>query len=461
MFSRSCAVLLLATIVPLAATASEPAAKPSRPNIIFIMIDDLGWADLAFQGNKLIDTPHLDRMAKQGMRFTDAYAAAPVCSPSRAAILTGKSPARLHLTTHIPDRFVPDDGRPLPADTLDYLPAEHVTVAERLRAVGYRTAFMGKWHLAGKSGRQGIGDTKYYPEQQGFEMNLGGCALGGPPTFFDPFRIHNLESRQPGQYLPDRLAEEAIAFIRAHRKQPFLLFLWNYTVHWPMEAKPELVEKYSKREGLGLKDPRYGAKVEAMDASIGKILAALDKLEMAEETLVIFTSDNGGYSGVADNRPLREGKGYLYEGGMRVPLLVRWPGVVAPNSVCRVPVIGTDFYATLLGAAGLSLEEASDGESLMPLLKQTGSLKRTAIHFHYPNYAWHMDNRLGSVIREGDFKLIERFDDGSIELYNVVDDISETRELSEQMPEKAADLKRKLHAWRLESGALMPKRPAS
>jgi arylsulfatase A-like enzyme len=451
---------LLVLVISLFAMPTGAKAVAEQPNVVVILIDDLGWMDLGCQGNERVDTPHVDRLASQGMRFTDAYAAAPVCSPTRAAILTGRAPARLHLTTHIPDRFVPNDGRPLPAETLDHLPLQYVTISERLRAAGYRTAFMGKWHLAGKAGRQGLGKTEFYPERQGFELNLGGCALGGPPTYFDPFRIHNLEDRRPGEYLPDRLADEAIEFIRKNRNNPFLLFLWNYTVHWPMEAKPALVEKYARRKGPGLKDPRYGAKIEALDAAIGRIVAAIDKLDLTERTLLVFTSDNGGFSGVADNRPLRAGKGYLYEGGIRVPLVVRWPGVVPARTTCRVPVVSTDFYPTLLEVAGLSPEtsDPSDGESLMPVLKKTGSLKRSALHFHFPNYAWHMDNRLGSAIRKGDYKLIERFDDGSVELYNLAEDIAESRELSAEMPEKAAELRRELHAWRTDCDARMPRR---
>ncbi len=245
-----------------------------------------------------------------------------------------------------------------------------------------------------------------------------------------------------------------------NREKPFLIFLWNYAVHWPMEAPAGLVEKYASRKGPGLRDHRYGAMIEALDAAIGRILANLDELGLTDRTLVVFTSDNGGYSGVADNRPLRQGKGYLYEGGVRVPLIVRWPGVVKPRSVCDTPVISMDFYPTLLEAAGLSTEGvgALDGESLMPLLRQTGRLERDAIYFHYPNYAWHRSNRLGGAIRSGRYKLIERFDDGSVELYDLADDIGERRDLSKRFPGKATELLRRLKEWRKETGAAMPRR---
>lgn len=442
--------------------ASSAAASKKRTNIILIMIDDLGWMDLRCQGNKQLDTPNIDRLASQGMLFTDAYSAAPVCSPTRAAIMTGQSPARLGLTTHIPDRpqYAPKDAKLLSAKTLNHLPLEHVTIAERLKEAGYVTAFFGKWHLSHASAKKGFSEKELRPEYQGFDLNIGGCSFGGPPSYFDPYRNPTIKSRREGEYLPDRLADEAIEFIRAHREKPFFVALWNYTVHWPMQAPQELIDKYKQRIGPGLKDPRYGAMIEAMDTAVGRILAAFDKLKLSDNTLVIFTSDNGAFAGVADNRPLRASKGHLYEGGIRVPLIVRWPGEVRAKTICRTPVISTDFYPTLLDAAGVKpkTDKTVDGESITPLLRQTGPLKRKAIYFHYPNYAWHGSNRLGGAIREGDYKLIERYDDGSVELYNLADDLSEERDLSTRMPEKADELKRKLETWLIESGAIMPER---
>ncbi len=441
--------LLAVIYCPSIATAAD------RPNVIFVLVDDMGWMDLHCQGNERLDTPAIDHFADQGMRFTDAYAAAPVCSPTRAALMTGQSPARLHLTTHIPDRFVPDDGRPLPAETLNELPLEHVTIAERFKAAGYATAFMGKWHLSGR----GAGSPEFYPEKQGFDVNLAGCGFGGPPGYFAPYRIHNLTSRTDDEYLPDRLVDEAMAFIGRHRDEPFMLCLWHYTVHWPMEAPEPLVEKYKERLGPGIKDPRYAGMIEALDSAFGRLMAELDRLRLTQNTLVVFTSDNGGYLGVADNRPLRLGKGYLYEGGIRVPLLVRWPGVITPGTTCSVPVVSTDFYPTLLEAAGLEFDREipCDGQSLMPLLTGRGALEPRALFFHYPNYAWHKANRLGGAVRQGDYKLIENYDDGSVELYNLKEDIGETQDLSKKLPKKAAELKARLFVWLTETGAAMPK----
>ena len=452
----SCIVAGLLMFLPPVAVAKD------RPNILFIMVDDLGWMDLRCQGNTRLQTPFIDQLATQGMRFTDAYAAAPVCSPTRAAVLTGLSPARLRITNHIPDqkRFTPKNAKLAPAAMLNHLPQERVTIAERLKQAGYATGFFGKWHLAGDRvpKKQGQGDLRYYPERQGFDVNLGGCAMGGPFSFFDPYNLHNLPPRRAGEYMPDRLADEVVEFIKKKRDDPFLVFLWNYTVHWPMEAPAALVEKYKKRKDLGRLDPRYAAMIESMDASIGRILKSLDELKIADNTLVVFTSDNGAFGGVADMHPLRAAKGFLYEGGIRVPLIVRWPGVVTPDAVCREPVISMDFFPTFLEAANLKPNTASlvEGESLWPLLKQSGSLKRQAIYFHYPNYAFHQGNRLGSAIRQGDYKLIERFDDNSVELYDVRRDLGESKDLAKQFPERAAAMRDKLIAWRKQTDAAMP-----
>lgn len=439
------------------ALAAAP-VHAGKPNILFILIDDLGWMDLHCQGNANLKTPHIDALAGQGMRFTDAYAAAPVCSPTRAAIMTGQSPARLHITNHLPhqDRFTPEDSRLLPAEMLDHLPLEHVTLAERLREeAGYATAFIGKWHLYKGKERQ------YNPLHQGFDINIGGCSYGGPPTFFDPYRIDFLPDREAGEYLPDRLADEAIAFIKQQdaKGAPFFVALWNYTVHWPMEAPARLVAKYRDRPLKGYRDHRYAAMIEAMDMAIGRVLGTLDQLEDAEDTIVVFTSDNGPFGGVGDARPLRGDKGHLYEGGIRVPLIVRWPGKIKAGSVNSTPVISTDFYPTLLSVAGLGSEEgrANDGEDLLPLLMAGKSLKRQAIFWHYPNFAFHRDNRLGSAIRAGDYKLLEFFDDQSVELYNLREDIGEKMNLAGKKPELAMRMKAQLHAWRADTKAAMPK----
>ena len=429
----------------------------SKPNVLFILIDDMGWMDLGCQGNKNLSTPNIDNLAKGGMRFTDAYAPAPVCSPTRAAIITGQSPARLQITNHLPhqDRFTPKDSKLLPAKMLNHLSLESETLAERLKKdAHYATAFIGKWHLY--TGR----DKKYNPLNQGFDINIGGCSYGGPPTFFDPYRIDFLPDRKEGEYLPNRLADEAIAFISEQnsKDKPFFVALWNYTVHWPMEAPDKLVEKYKNLPVKGYRDHRYAAMIEAMDIAIGKVLKSLDDLNITEETLVIFTSDNGPFGGVGDASPLRADKGHLYEGGIRVPLIVRWPGKVEAGAVEETPVILTDLHPTILSATGLDLNSTipNDGHNLLPLLKGKEKLKNRAVYWHYPNFAFHRDNRLGSAIREGDHKLIHFYDTDSVELYNLKNDIGEKNDLSGKMPQLASRLKNKLKVWLQDSGAVMP-----
>ena len=459
------AALLLCVLLVLSPSSifGESEALGEKPNVLLIMVDDLGWMDLHCQGNDRLTTPNIDRLAHQGMRFTNAYAAAPVCSPTRAAVLTGLSPARLKITNHIPDqeRFIPKDAKLQPAKMLDHLPLEHKTIAEILQESGYATGFFGKWHLAGARipKKQGQGDLRYYPEQQGFGLNLGGCAMGGPFSFFDPYNLHNLPARKKGEYMPDRLADEVIKFIeRQHQKQhPFFACLWNYTVHWPMEAPERLIAKYKKRSDLGPLDARYAAMIEALDHSLGTIFKRVDSLGLTNQTLVIFTSDNGAFGGVADNRPLRAAKGFLYEGGIRVPLIVRWPQKIAANQTSNTPAVSMDFLPTIADAANVSyVAEALEGESLMPILSQSGKLSRKSIYFHAPNYAFHGENRLGGAIRRGDFKLIERFDDGSLELYNLRNDIGETRNQAAALPDLAADMQQELKAWRNRVNAEMP-----
>lgn len=430
----------------------------SKPNILFILIDDMGWMDLGCQGNKNLKTPNIDRFASEGMRFTDAYAPAPVCSPTRAALMTGYSPARLHLTNHLPhqDRFTPEKSKLLPAEMRDHLPLEATTIAERLRdEAGYATAFIGKWHLY--KGRE----EEYAAQFQGFDINIGGCSYGGPPTFFDPYRIPFLKDRKKGEYLPDRLADETISFMRQQvkAKKPFYVALWNYTVHWPMEAPEEFVAKWADKPKVGYNHKVYPAMLETMDLAIARVLEELNTLEIEEETFVVFTSDNGPFGGVGDARPLRADKGHLYEGGIRVPLIVRWPGRVAAGKVSGEPVILTDFYPTLLEVAGLRTrkEYPGDGESLLPLLTGKGAMKRDAIFWHYPNFAFHRDNRLGSAVRMGDYKLLEFFEDDVVELYNLRKDLGERNNLVGKEPDRAAAMRKSLDRWRQESGAKMPR----
>lgn len=433
------------------------------PNIVVIMADDLGMMDLHCYGNERLDTPALDQFAAEGMRFTDAYAAGPVCSPTRAAMMTGQAPARLHLTNHAPghkDGFAPEGLDLQEAESVRNLSLSYVTVAERLSAAGYATAHIGKWHLSYVSpdDKDGPTEPELRPDKQGFDINIGGCFRGGPPSYFAPYRIPTLEAKQEGEYLPERLADEAIAFIREKRDGPFYLNWWPYSVHYPMEAREELIEKYRKREGPGIKNPVYAAMIEAMDTEIGRFLKALEEAGLDDNTLVIFKSDNGGYDG--DNRPLRGFKGMLYEGGVRIPWMVRWPGHVEAGSRCETPVISMDCYPTLLEVAGLepTPDQPVDGVSLTPLLTQTGEFGRDALYIHYPNYAFHQQNRLGGMVREGDYKLIKRYGGGPLELYHLGNDIGETKNLAKQSPEIAARLEKKLEEWLKQTGAKMPVR---
>jgi len=432
--------------------------KTAKPNIVVIMADDLGWMDLHFQGNKLLDTPNLDRLAEQGMRFTDAYAAAPVCTPTRAAMMLGLSPARLGITNHAPghrDGFKPKGAELVGAKKRNYLRLDEVTIAERLKEAGYATGFIGKWHLS-HPGRENkdLNEKDLRPEHQGFDLNVGGNSRGGPPSFFEPYRIDAIKPRKEGDYLPERLVDEAISFVRANKDQPFFLNFWNYSVHYPIEAPQHLIEKYRQRKGVG--NPAYAAMIEGMDTALGRLFRELDTLQLSKNTLLIFKSDNGS---LFSNKPLREFKGFLYEGGIRVPWIVKWPTVVEPGTVSSVPVISMDVHATILDAVGLEQPALTDGVSLLPLLGQMAEPRRDALFFHYPNYAFHGRNRLGGAIREGNFKLIENYDDGSLELYNLRDDLRERNNLAKTSGELAARLQNKLHVWLKEAGAQMPQKP--
>jgi arylsulfatase A-like enzyme len=343
------------------------------------------------------------------------------------------------------------------------LALSYVTIAERLQSAGYDTAHIGKWHLSYVARiNKTLIETDLRPEHQGFDINIGGYFRGGPASYFAPYRNPVLPDGPEGEYLPARLADEAIAYINEKRDGPFFLNYWPYSVHYPMQARQELIDKYAKRKGQnpgpGIKDHIYAAMIEGMDTELGRFFKALDDAGLRDNTLVIFKSDNGGYNG--DNRPLRGFKGMLFEGGVRIPWIVRWPGVVEPGTTCATPVISMDCYPTLLEAANLppTPNHIVDGLSLMPLLKQTGDLARDAIYMHYPNYAFHKRTKLGGVIREGDYKLIKRYADNSLELYNLTTDIGEQENLAERYPEVAQHLKGKLEAWLGEINARMPVR---
>ncbi len=466
--NRSSSSIVRALVMfALVVTPRAGVVRAAPQHVVLIMADDLGWMDLRCQGNERLSTPRLDALAKQGVRFTNAYAASPVCSPTRAALITGLAPARLRITQHGKDgpAFWPRDRPVQPPDAAHVLPLETVTLAERLKDVGYATGFFGKWHLSGE--REGhdltAGGPEFWPEHQGFDVNVGGCGLGGPPTYFDPYRIPSIKPRQKGEYLTDRLADETIAFLQGNHQQPMFVCLWTYNVHYPFEAPAELVKKYQGQEGPGLKNAIYGAQIEATDRAIGRVLDEIDRLGIAGSTLVIFTSDNGGWEGATDNRPLRSGKGDLYEGGLRVPLIVRWPGAgglenpVAPGTINETPVISMDLSATILDAAHVQLgrNESLDGTSLRPLLEGQ-QIVRDRLFFHYPHFAWHQSNRPGGAVRSGQYKLIRRYDDNSVELFDLSEDVGEKRNLVAQLPEVAAKLDHQLERWLRETAAQLP-----
>jgi len=426
----------------------------SEPNFIFILIDDLGWKDLSCYGSSYYETPNIDRLAGEGIRFTNAYSACTVCSPSRAAILTGKYPARLHITDWITGEEHPWAKLRIP-DWTKYLPLEEVTIAEELKSLGYTTAHIGKWHLTNKQDTAEL----YYPKNQGFDLNVGGCYFGHPfHGYFDPYKIPHLKDRKKGEYLTDRLTDEAIHFIEKNKDKPFFLYLAHYAVHAPIQAKESMIEKYRNKPGSnGQNNPVYAAMIESVDKSIWKIMKKLEELKIAEKTVIFFTSDNGGLvlHQITSNAPLRAGKGSAYEGGVRVPLIVRWPGVVKPGSVCDIPVIGVDFYPTILQTVGVKLTHPVDGVSILPLLKQTGSLEREVVYWHYPHY--HVGGATPySAIRHGDLRLIKFYEDGRLELYNLKEDIGEKNNLTLKSSKKALELYKTLD-YRLKSAkAQMP-----
>jgi len=467
-WSNACRFVVLLAAFFLA-TGSIHAAGNSHLNIVFILADDLGWRDLGCYGSTFYETPHLDRLAAQGMRFTDAYAACNVCSPTRASILTGKYPARLNLTDWLPGRPDRPDQKLKRPLIIDHLPLEEVTIAEALKEAGYQTAFFGKWHLGGE---------KFFPEHQGFDLNVGGCEKGHPPSYFSPYKIPNLSDGPKGEYLTDRLTDEAIRFIERSKDRPFLLYLSHYAVHNPQQAKAQLVEKYRAKlatlppsttpefvTDLGRQvrqiqnKPVYAAMIQSLDESVGRIMAKLAELKLDQNTVVVFTSDNGGLSTAegtpTSNFPLRMGKGWHYEGGVREPLVVKWLGVTKPGSVCRQPMISTDFYPTFLETAGAPPRprQHRDGVSLVPLLKGDAGAERP-LFWHYPHYS-NQGGAPGGAVRLGDYKLIEWFEDMHVELFNVREDLGEKNNLAAKLPEKAAALRKQLHEWRASVNAQM------
>lgn len=448
------------------------------PNVVFFLVDDLGWADPGCYGSEFHETPNIDALAESGMRFTNGYAAASICSPTRASIMTGRHPVRVDITDWIegfnwrraknPKLITPDDR--------SNLALEEVTIAETLKDHGYQTFFAGKWHLGGEG---------HYPTDQGFDINIGGHHVGSPPGgYYGPWKNPLLTADFEGEYLTDRLTDESLKFLdERDADRPFLLYLSYYNVHTPIQPCKEFIEHFEAKKTAMYGDEQTPTRVEhdgltrmrqdnapfasmlrAVDKSVGRVLEKLDELNLAEDTLVVFFSDNGGLStlrtfGPTCNEPLRAGKGWLYEGGIREPMIVRAPGVTEPGSTCDAPVISMDFFPTILELAGLPAQPElhADGKSLVPLLAGIKTVDNERILcWHYPHYhgsTW----APGAAIRQGDWKLVEFYHYGNVELYNLKDDPSEKNDLSETMPEKTREMLDKLHAWQKDLNAQMPK----
>jgi arylsulfatase A len=437
------------------------AATSKRPNIIFFLVDDLGWGDFSCYGSTFHETPNIDKLASEGMKFTHAYAAGPVCSPSRAAIMSGQYPARLQLTDWIPGSHYPHkklDPAPVPS----HLPKDAKTLGERFKQLGYQTGAIGKWHLGGEPG--------YFPEDRGFDSNTAGGEDGSPGKsggYFGPFHFHNLTGYTKDDYLTEVLSTKSDEFLEhAAPKGPFFLYMAEYAVHIPLQERQALVDKYRRKNGgKDEPDPVYAAMVESVDTALGRMRAKLKELGVADNTIIILTSDNGGvgFQGrqlhrIGENGPFRAGKGYLYEGGIREPLIVHWPGVTKPGSLCDVPVIGMDFTPTLLALAhGEAPQQPCDGIDFSGLLRGESKLPRETLYWHYPHYSDQGGPPAGAIL-DGDWKLIEFYEDDHLELYNLVLDPGEQYDFSSSFQDKASELHRKLVTWRESVHAVMPKR---
>ncbi|MEL6925725.1 MAG: sulfatase, partial [Bacteroidota bacterium] len=437
-----CSALLLAAC----GADQQSTDSDTRPNVVLVLVDDLGWNDLSCYGNAYYETPQLDQLAREGMRFTQAYSSSPVCSPARAALLTGKTPARVGITDWIPGND-PKNRRLLGPSDLHQLPLQETTLAEALQEGGYQTFFAGKWHL---------GEAPYFPTQQGFDHNLGGNSRGMPRSYYSPYANPQLADGPEGEYLPDRLTDEAIGFLEKQGTQPFFLMLSYYTVHTPIVAAPrrlahfqqkakalQLTDTLTVAEGQGRTvtapyNADYASMVYALDENIGRLQAALRAQGLDKNTLFVFTSDNGGLSTLVEGRrpaptsvrPLRGGKGWCYEGGIRVPLIIKAPDHIAAGSQCSTPVIGHDLFPTILSWAQLPFEQESiDGQSLWPLLSQNENWSREMLWWHFPHYhgsAW----TPGAAIRMGDWKLIAFYESEKTELYNLATDPYEQNDLA-------------------------------
>lgn len=441
--------------------------EKNRPNIVLLLVDDLGWKDLGFMGSKYYETPNIDLLSSKGMVFTSAYAASAVCSPTRASILTGRYPARLGITDWIrarfqlttmevkaPEPYENNGNKKLKTPSNPYwMELSEVTIAEVLKKAGYFTCHIGKWHL---------GTDDYYPEKQGYDLNIAGSDMGQPVNYFDPYTnekgvgFPNLKSRQKGEYLDDRLADELKTVIEQSKAKPFFISMSYYSVHTPLMAKKELIKKYESKTVVDQqKNPVYAAMVENLDHAVGKLVVTLEKNNLFENTVIIFMSDNGGLIGPTDNSPLRAGKGYPYEGGIRIPMFVYWKGNIRPGSVCHLPISTVDLLPTICAITKSSLPETQlDGRDITPALREE-KISQVPLFWHFPHYRSH-DIVPYSIIRDGEWKLIKRYEGTTFELYNLKNDLSERVDMAVKNPGMVKKLNIKLENWVKETHAKMP-----
>lgn len=431
-----------------------------KPNIIYINVDDLGWMDTETYGSTFYETPNITKLANEGMMFTHGYAAAANCAPSRACLMSGQNTPRHGIyTVDNSDRGNTKTRKIIPIINTEDLADSIVTMAEMLKKAGYVTGTFGKWHLGTD------------PRTQGFDVNVGGDNRGNPGSngFFSPYNINNIDDNNPGENLTDRLTQEAIKFIKTNKDKPFFVYLPFYAVHTPLKTKPELEEKYKEKEGDNAiqNNAVYAGMIETVDTNIGRLLKALEDLNL-ENTLIVFTSDNGGIRSISSQEPLRAGKGSYYEGGLRVPYIIHWNGIVKPNAVSNSPISNLDFYPTFMDIVGIDMpDKILDGTSILPVLKGK-SIEERPLFFHFPIYLQAYDSekddardplfrtRPGSVIIDGEWKLHQYFENNDIELYNLKTDLGERKNLANSNPEKASELLEKLNRWRNQIDAPVP-----
>jgi len=451
-------VLFISTSFCACFSTKNKTEKTNKPNIVFILVDDLGWSDTGYMGNLVYETPNLDKLSYEGVVFTNAYAPASNCAPSRACMMSGKNTPRHGIyTVATSERGKSKDRKLIPTKNKVTLAEHFITLAEALKKNGYKSASIGKWH---------IGDD---PRTQGFDINIGGSHSGHPRSYFSPYKNKNLKDGKKGEYLTDRLTNEAINFMSDNKDKPFFLYLPYFTVHTPLQGKEKLVEKYkSKINGDERFNAAYGAMIENMDGNVGRLLGALDELKIKENTIVIFFSDNGGLASVSSQFPLRAGKGSYYEGGIRVPCIIRWPSKIKEFKKTDTPITGMDIFPTLMDVVNDKSDYGLDGVSLLPLLTENKNIDERALFWHFPVYLEGVNpkkdeardplfrTRPGSVMRKGKWKLHEYFEDGGIELYNLETDIGERKDLSKEFPEKVKELYSELNSWRIETNAPVP-----